>query len=52
MKARIKKKNIRRNAERMAEKLPLALPTKADKKAFVDDIVRRHPALVRKKEKK
>lgn len=43
------KKNIRRNAEALAKKLPAALKTGRERRAFVQEIVKGHPALKRTK---
>ena len=43
------KKNIRRNAEALAKELPAALKTGRERRAFVQEIVKGHPALKRTK---
>lgn len=48
MKWRTKKKRIRRNAEYIAGKIPLAFKNRADRDAWIKDIVTNHPALKRK----
>ena len=42
------KKNIRRNAEALAKKLPLALKTGRERREFVREIIKGHPALQRR----
>ena len=42
------KKNIRRNAEALVKKLPFAFETGRERREFINDIVKRHPALQRR----
>jgi hypothetical protein len=41
------KKNIRRNAKVYAEKCKLAFANGRDKREWINDIVRNHPAIVK-----
>ena len=48
MKYRLKKKLLRRNVETIADKCPLAFKNRADKKAWISEVVTKHPAIMRK----
>lgn len=39
------KKRIKRNAEALADKIPLAFKNETDKRSWINDIVRNHPAV-------
>ena len=51
MKRRLKKKRIKKNAEFIADRIPLAFSGKADRKQWIRDVVTNHPALKRKERK-
>lgn len=48
MKWRVKKKQIRRDLDCIADKIPSAFTGKADREAWIRDIIKNHPALKRK----
>lgn len=39
------KKNIRRNAEALVKQLPFAFETGRERREFIREIIKRHPAL-------
>ena len=39
------KKNVRRNTKALAKKIPLAFKNGRDKREWINDIVRNHPAV-------